>query len=403
MGQNKQLSSVFLIVFMDLLGFSLILPLLPYYAQTFGASPFVVGLIVAVYAAAQMVSAPLLGRLSDRVGRRPVLLISIGGTMISFIVLGFANAIWVIFVARLIDVLTAGNLSVAQAYITDVTDVKNRARGLGMIGAAFGLGFIIGPVLGGVLSQWGYDVPAFLAAALAGINLLLVAFWLPESLTAEKREVLAINGRPPFTLRAMVEGLRRPYVGPLLHTRFFFGLAFSTFQTVFSLYALYRFQLAAANTSYILAYVGVLSAVTQGFVIGRIALRFTDSQLILAATVVMAGGLIGWAFAPSVFFLLVLLIPIALSGGILNTILNSAATKAVMPSEVGGLLGLSSSLESLTRVIAPSVGGFLIGQIGTSAPGIVTGIIMVWLATYVYRFIYKAPQNPTLQPVKVEA
>ena len=161
---NKRLTIIFLIVFVDLLGFSLILPLLPYYAGTFGADAFVTGLLVASYAVAQLVGAPLLGRWSDRVGRRPVLLVSILGTFIGFLLLGFAGTLWMLFVSRVIDGLTGGNLTVAQAYITDVTDQKNRAKGLGMIGAAFGLGFIIGPAVGGALSVFGYAVPAFVAA-----------------------------------------------------------------------------------------------------------------------------------------------------------------------------------------------------------------------------------------------
>jgi DHA1 family tetracycline resistance protein-like MFS transporter len=145
----------------------------------------VTGLLVASYAAAQLIGAPVLGRLSDRFGRRPILLVSIFGTFLGFILLGIANTLWILFAARIIDGFTGGNLSIAQAYISDVTDTKNRSKGLGMIGAAFGLGFIIGPVTGGFLSQWGYAVPAFVAAAMSFINLILIYFWLPESLTSE--------------------------------------------------------------------------------------------------------------------------------------------------------------------------------------------------------------------------
>ena len=173
--KNKPLASILLVVFIDLLGFSLILPLLPYYAKTFNASDILIGLLISSYAAMQLVGAPLLGRLSDRYGRRLVLLISIFGTLIGFLLLGFARTLWMLFVSRIVDGFTGGNISVAQAYISDVTDARDRARGLGMVGAAFGLGFIIGPVTGGVLSQWGYAVPAFAAAGLAMLNLILVA------------------------------------------------------------------------------------------------------------------------------------------------------------------------------------------------------------------------------------
>ena len=165
--KNRPFASIFFIVFIDLLGFGLILPLLPYYAEAFGASDTVVGLLVASYAAAQLIGAPILGRFSDRFGRRPILLLSLVGTLLGFLLLGFANTLWILFAARILDGLTGGNISVAQAYITDVTDARDRVKGLGMIGAAFGLGFIIGPASGGLLSRWGYDVPAFVAARIA--------------------------------------------------------------------------------------------------------------------------------------------------------------------------------------------------------------------------------------------
>ena len=198
--KNSRLLTIFLIVFIDLLGFSLILPLLPYYAESFGATPLIVGLLVASYAAAQLVGAPLLGRLSDRIGRRPVLLLSVAGTLVGFLLLGLAEPLGrmlaglvssqspnvvilaVLFVSRVLDGLTGGNLTVAQAYITDVTDEANRAKSLGLVGAAFGLGFILGPAAGGVLSQWGYDIPAFAAALISSLNLMAIFFFLPESL-----------------------------------------------------------------------------------------------------------------------------------------------------------------------------------------------------------------------------
>ena len=397
--KNRPLASIFLVVFIDLLGFSFILPLLPYYAETFGASPFVVGILTASYAAAQFFGAPILGRLSDRFGRKPILLISIFGTFLGFMLLGVANTLLVLFISRILDGLTGGNISVAQAYISDVTDASSRAKGLGMIGAAFGLGFIFGPALGGFLSQWGYTVPAFVAAGLSLINLALVAFWLPESLTANKRAELAAGpSRPPFTVQAMLKSLRRPVVGPLLHTRFFFGLAFSMFQTIFALYAQYRFNLRVEETAYILTYVGVLSVLTQGVFIGRLTKRFQENTLILISTAVMAVSLLGWAFSPSVLTLLIILLPIAVSGGVLNTVINSAATKAVAPNEIGGILGISSSLESITRVVAPSLGGLMLGRLGTSAPGIFSFAILALLVSYIWRTVYTNGQNVTNEP-----
>lgn len=387
MVKNKQLFSIFLIVFIDLLGFSLILPLLPYYAQTFGADATMIGFLTASYAAAQLISSPLLGRLSDRVGRRPVLLISIAGSVAGFVLLALAQNLWMLFLARIVAGFTGGNISVAQAYITDVTDEKNRTRALGLIGAAFGLGFIIGPALGGILGQWGYAVPAWAAAGMAVLNFLMVLLWLPESLTSEKKALLAVKRRAPFTLSALIGALRRPLVGPLLHTRFIYGLAFSTFQGIFTVYALERFDLGSTQTGYILAYVGLISTITQGGLIRVLTNRFSDRQLLVWASVGMAVGLLGWGLSPSVGLLLVALLPIAVSGGVLNTVINSAITKSVEPVEVGGTLGLASALESLTRVISPSAAGILLAKVGTGAPGILAAIIMTWLVTYIWRYV----------------
>jgi DHA1 family tetracycline resistance protein-like MFS transporter len=396
---NKRLFSIILVVFIDLLGFSLILPLLPYYAKTFNANQTVTGLLIASYALMQLIGAPILGRLSDRFGRRPILLVSVFGTFLGFLLLGFANALWMLFVSRIIDGLTGGNLSVAQAYISDVTDAKNRSKGLGMIGAAFGLGFIIGPVTGGLLSQWGYAVPAFAAAALSFFNLILIYTWLPESLTEDKRAQMT-EKRPSVTLNALLVAFKRPFTGSLLITRFFFGVAFAIFQTIFSLYALAKFNLTARDTGFVLTYVGVLSVIMQGFLVGRITNRFREDILITFSVVVMGLSLLGWALAPSLLWVYIIMTPTSLAGGLLNTLLSSTLTKAVAPQEIGGILGLSAAVESSTRIIAPLLGGVLLQQIGTWAPGAFGFVVMVGVSIFVFITIYNHPIVATLKQNK---
>jgi DHA1 family tetracycline resistance protein-like MFS transporter len=430
---RKRITLLLGFVFVDLLGYSLFLPLLPYYATELGAAPVVVGLLVASNAAAQLIAAPLVGRLSDRFGRRPLLIFSIAGTLVSFLLLGFVEplgalladqipgrvlgrnvsvtaagaGLGVLFATRVLDGLAGGNVSLARAYVTDVTDEKGRAAGLGMIGAAFGMGFIVGPALGGALSNWGaaasafatiglsrFAVPAFAAAALTALNLLGVILLLPESLTAERRALIA--GQPPaaFGARALWQALHRPRFGPLLYARLLYGLAFAVFQANFALYAQYRLGLTDRTTSYILSYVGILVVLVQGVAVGRLSARFRESRLVLAAAVLMALALLAWAFVPNVELLLVVMAPLALAGGVLNTVTNSLLSKSVYPAEVGGALGLSASLDSLTRVVAPLWGGFLLERLGASSLGLSSAALMAWAVAFVWRRLVVNPDPP---------
>jgi DHA1 family tetracycline resistance protein-like MFS transporter len=375
---RRSLILILVFVFIDVLGFSLILPLLPYYAEDFNASSLMVGLLLSANALTQMIGAPVLGRLSDRYGRKPLLIASISGTVLSFLVLGFANSLVVLFLSRILDGFLGGNVSLAQAYITDSTTRENRATGLGLIGAAFGVGFIFGPALGGALSAEGnYALPAFGAAGLAALNLIGVLIWLPESLPPEKRTTPDTKTRPKFTLNALVYALRRPCVGPLLSVVLIYGLAFTIFQTMFSLFTQQKLGFTAQATSYVLTYVGVLVVLVQGGGIRWLSTRFSDKQLIFAGAILLTGGLLGWAFSNSLAALLIALAPLALASGMLRVSTNSALTKSVVQSEVGGILGLSASMNSFTQVIAPLIGSFLLAQISPAAPGVLGALLMV--------------------------
>jgi DHA1 family tetracycline resistance protein-like MFS transporter len=427
MSRNR-LSLIFAFVFIDLLGYSLFLPLLPYYAGTLGGSPGLVGLLIASNAMAQLIASPTIGRLSDRYGRRTMLLLSIAGTSLGFVLLGFVEpmgallsrlasgqatpgtvSLALLFASRIFDGLAGGNVALARAYVTDVTDEKDRAKGLGMIGAAFGLGFLVGPAMGGLLSNWDlattafagvglsrYAVPAFAAAVLAALNFLGVMLWLPESLTAERQA--ALRERPTRGVLSVAElwrALQRPQFGPLLHIRFVFSLAFAIFTANFALYSQYRLGLDDQATSYILTYVGLLVVLVQGLVIGRLTARFQERQLILWAAVLMVLSLLAWALAASVPLLLIVLVPLALAGGVLGTLISSLITKAVNPDEIGGALGLSTSLESLARVLAPAAGGYLLGQLGASSLGLVSAALMAWLVAFVWRRLFVGPNSPS--------
>ena len=374
---------------MDMVGFGFIIPLLPDYIERFGGTPALVGLLSSVYALGQLFAAPVVGRLSDRYGRKPLLLLSIGGTFLSLLLLGAAWALPLVFLSRILDGLTGGNITVAQSYIADITTEENRAKGLGMIGAAFGLGFILGPLFGGLLSRFGLAVPAFTAAGIAFLNLLLITFILPESLTAERREEMAKNPGRKFSLRLLVEALNTRRMGTLLYVIMFYSLAFIMFQTMFSVVAKERLGVEAQTRGYLLAYVGVLAATVQGGLIGVLTKRFSESYLMLASSILLIIGFVLWAVSPTVWFLMIALLPLAVGGGVLSTINRSLLSKSVRPEQIGGALGLSTSIESLNGIIGPALGGLLVTVIGTWAPGVAAALILSLVTLFVWRRIVK--------------
>src|SRR3954466_16072567 len=253
---TRPLLIIFLTIFVNLVGFGIIIPLLPFYAETFGASPLVIGLLFAVFSVCQLVAAPALGDLSDRFGRRPVLIFSLLGTVVSFVMLALAHSIVMLFAARIVDGLSGGNVSTARAYVADVTEPKDRARAYGLIGAAFGLGFILGPALSGVLAPISITAPIWAAAAITLVATAMAWLWLPETVHRAHAGV----GNPFRYLPAL---LRRGGVGRMLVIDFVYWFAFSIFQTTFALFAARRFGFDAPRTGYVFSAFGVLGAIIQ--------------------------------------------------------------------------------------------------------------------------------------------
>ena len=311
----------------------------------------------------------------------------------AFLLLGFAQSVTMLFISRIMDGLLGGNIALARAYITDVTDEKTRSRGLGMIGAAFGVGFIIGPAMGGFLSQYGFNIPAFVAAGLSLINLILVIILLPESLPAEDRKTMRSSPHTRFTFTKLREELSRPCVGNLLYIGLFYSMAFMLFQANFALFAKQRLDLSAQSTSFILTYVGLLSVLVQGFAIGFLTDRFKERNLIISGAVIMTASLIAWGFSPNVPFLLVVLAPISLSAGILNVVLTSQLTKSVYKEDVGGTLGLSASLQTVAQIAMPVMGGLLLDFVGPASLGITGGAIMAGTTLFIHFSLMKQPEQ----------
>lgn len=393
--RDRRLAIVFAVVLVDMLSFSIVLPLLPYLAKDLGATAAQIGLLTAMYPLAQVFAAPFLGRLSDRYGRKPVLVLSVLGTAAGFVVLATARWLPILFVSRTIDGITGGNISVAQAYIADVTDDRSRGPALGMIGAAFGLGFILGPVTGGLLSGFSYTLPAWVGAALAVTNALIVGFLLPESLTAEdKARLLARPRRRVFDPRGLAEAFSHKRVGPLLGIRTATGISFSIFETSFSLWALNALGFTARQNGVVLGYVGVLSVLVQVFVIKRLTSRFSDDGILLSTLSIAAVALALWGFTSQLWMLIVLMPALSVGLAVTNTVLTSALTKAVHRDEVGGILGLQTSITSFTRIPAPVIAGSLIGLGVVWAPGLLAGIAVAAMVPYAYVTLCWRPGAP---------
>jgi DHA1 family tetracycline resistance protein-like MFS transporter len=360
--RRSPLLVIFITVFIDLIGFGIVIPVLPFYVEgtRFNASPRVVGLLFASYSIMQLIFTPILGRLSDKYGRRPVLFLSLLGTGAGFLILGFATSLWMLFAGRIIDGITGGNISTAQAYIADVTTPENRAKGMGMVGAAFGLGFIFGPAIGGILSRWGINLPFLFAAGLAFANAILLYFTLPETVTPDHpARASAATGRWSQLLQA----LKQSRLALILAIYFLFVVAFSVMTTSFGLFTMYRIAYDAHDTGWLFVFVGVIGAIVQGGLIGRLVKRFGEMPLVIAGALLFAASLFVIPLtSPHTGLLTLLLVGATFSVGnsLATPSLTGLASKSAGRGEQGSVLGVTQSVASLARTVGPLISSALI-------------------------------------------
>ena len=361
--KRSPLIVIFITVFIDLVGFGIVIPVLPAYAEeaNFAATPRQIALLFASYSVMQFIFAPILGRLSDKHGRRPVLFLSLLGTSAGFLILGFANTLWMLFLGRMIDGISGGNISTAQAYIADVTTKENRAKGMGLIGAAFGLGFVFGPAIGGVLSRWGISVPFLFAGSLAFANAILLYFTLPETVTADHpARTSAATGRG---LTQLVNSFKNPRLGLVMIIYFLSIVAFSILTAIFSIFMMFRLGYDAFHTGLIFAFVGIISAIIQGGFIGKLVKALGEPMLVIIGTLLFTASLFATPFIGPATGIIGILLTGAVSsaGNALNApSLSSLASKSAGSHEQGSVLGVMQSVASLARAVGPSVAAFLI-------------------------------------------
>jgi DHA1 family tetracycline resistance protein-like MFS transporter len=376
---------LFFIVFIDLLGFGIIIPQLPFYGVYFGASPAAVTLLMSCYSLAQFFMSPVLGRVSDRIGRRPVLLVSMACSCLAYMWLGFATALWMLFAARLLAGAGAGNIAAAQAYITDITSPEARAKGMGMIGAAFGLGFTIGPWLGGVVaganpSAEDLQRPAFLAAGLSALAFVLVIALLKESLPR--------TGAPaPRANRWQLArgSLRRPVLRLLILLFFAITAAFAGMETTFALWTRDAFGWGPKQVGWIFFFVGCVLIFVQGVLIGPLSRRLGEARLVLIGCAAIALGLGAITLASGLTVLLFASGCLAVGMGLLNPSINSLISRQAGAEERGGIMGVAQSGASLARVVGPAVAGPLFELIGRNAPYYAGALVMLGVLGFALR------------------
>jgi DHA1 family tetracycline resistance protein-like MFS transporter len=386
---SRPLLVIFLTILVNLIGFGIIIPLLPFYAETFGASPLAIGLLFASFSVCQLIASPLLGHWSDRLGRRPILIFSLIGTVVSFVMLALAHSLTLLFVARIVDGLSGGNITTARAYIGDVTTEENRARAFGMLGAAFGLGFIIGPGLGGLFARISYTAPIWAAAFITVVATVLAWLWLPETV----HRVHAVAGSPWKALRDL---RHRPALRLLFTIDFLYWGSFAVYQTTFALFGERRFGFDATHIGYLLSAFGFLGVVVQGGFVGSVVRRIGERRTLTIGLLFAAVGWGGSAMTHSLPVFIALLVPGAIGIGFCNPSLTSLVSGAGGGLDLGRVEGAAGALESLGRTLGPVWGNGALQWFGEGTAYGSAALVLIGTAVLSTRYQARASSVSSL-------
>jgi len=375
--KSKGLSPIFVIVltvFIDITGFGIIIPLLPFYANEFQAGPTALGVLIASFAIMQFFFSPLLGKASDKKGRKPILLISLLISFISFTIFSFANSYLTLLFSRIIAGI-ATERAVAQAYIADVTDKKARTKEMGKIGAALGAGFIIGPALGGILSTYGFSIPGYAAMILTLINILFVISFLPEPQRIKEKTIEPISKSSGY-LRGLRDSLRKPLLGPTLLILFIVTLAFSTIPVIVPLLSIDFFNFNSLELSYVFIYIGLIQIIMQGFLINRLSKRLGEETLIALGPILMATGTLLMPIFQSVVIFFLANAVLAAGFGIINTSIPAFLSKRTSLDEQGSILGIAGSVASIANIPGPLIIGLIYEITGSFVPFFISAVML---------------------------
>ena len=365
-------------VFIDMIGFGMVIPLLPFYAETFNVGALWIGILTAAFCVMQFIFSPILGRLSDNTGRKPILLLSILVSSMSFILFTIANSFVLLLLSRIIaGIATEG--AVAQAYVVDITNEKERTKGLGRVSAAHGAGLIIGPAIGGSLSIFGFWAPGIAAVSLTLLNLLFVFFFLPESMTLKQQNQTKTGASNYFRglPRKIMDLLAKPLIGFVLIVFFIHGVAHSTIPVILPLLGSSFFGFGTVEMSYLFMYIGLTEVILQGFLIAKITRKIGDAKLVAVGTLLMMLGMLITPLSPNFFLFLTAITLVACGIGTLMTTVRSFISKRTLVSEQGSVMGITNSVLSIATIMGPLIGGFLFDFAGLITPFLLNAIIML--------------------------
>lgn len=386
---------IFLTVFIDLVGFGIIIPLSPYLAREFGASALQVGLLMAIYSTFQFLMAPVWGQISDRVGRRPIILLSLFVAGISHIFFGIADSLTLLFLARALAGVGGANIATAMAYISDITETKDRSKGMGIIGAAFGLGFVFGPAVGGFFGQYGDSAPAFVAGGICLTNFVFALFFLPES-----RQRKPVGEQKRRRLAHALKHFRSPKVGLLMLLSLAITFSLANIEASLFLLVQDRFHWNMTHASFGFAFVGVIMAFTQGFLIRKLLPIFGERQLLRTGGLLFSLGILITGFSHSLSLTAFAMVLLALGNGLFNPSVLGLVSINSSQEEQGEVLGVMQSLSALSRITGPPIGGWLYQSFGSGMPfyfGSAIGFFAFVLSALSLKGVRQGKQN--VEPV----